>query len=154
MVSLHNIIILTHVPPFIHHVLLLCREEREDMQRAAGVANMGDITQLLNSAPRDVVELLRIAAVIRNVTASLGTSLADRLRICGTYAMRALPPCGSVPQDGRSMTEADETFARWGYRMQIRARLLVIHGYLCANAVLSRALLASLYVFGQDVFLI
>ena len=124
------------------------------MQRAAGVANMGDITQLLNSAPRDVVELLRIAAVIRNVTSSLGTSLADRLRICGAYALRALPPCGAVPPDGQPMTEADETFARWGYRMQIRARLLVIHGYLCANEVFSRALLASLHLFGQDVFLI
>jgi hypothetical protein len=52
------------------------------------------------------------------------------------------------------MTEAGETVARWGYRMQIRARLLVVHGYSCAKAMLSRALLASLYVFGQDVFLI
>lgn len=31
------------------------------MQRAAGVASFGDITQLLSTAPRDVVELLRIA---------------------------------------------------------------------------------------------
>ena len=52
------------------------------------------------------------------------------------------------------MSEADETFARWGYRMQIRARLLMIHGYLCADAVFSPALLASLHLFGQDVFLI
>ena len=100
------------------------------------------------------MELLRIAAVIRHVTSSLGTSLADRLRICGAYALRALLPCGAVPQDGQPMTEADEKFAWWGYRMQIRARLLVIHGYLCANAVFSRALLASLHIFGQDVFLI
>ena len=109
----------------------------------------GDITQLLNSAPRDVMELLRIAAVIRNVTSSLGTSLADRLRICGAYGLRALPPCGAVPPDGQPMSEADETFACWGYRMQIRARLLVIHGYLCANVEFSRA-----HLFGQDVFLI
>lgn len=31
------------------------------MQRAAGVASFGDINQLLATAPRDVVELLRIA---------------------------------------------------------------------------------------------
>jgi hypothetical protein len=31
------------------------------MQRAAGVASFGDINQLLSTAPRDVVELLRIA---------------------------------------------------------------------------------------------
>lgn len=34
------------------------------MQRAAGVASFGDITQLLSTAPRDVVELLRIAGTV------------------------------------------------------------------------------------------
>lgn len=38
-----------------------CREEQKQMQRAAGVASFGDINQLLSTAPRDVVELLRIA---------------------------------------------------------------------------------------------
>jgi hypothetical protein len=39
------------------------REEQKQMQRAAGVASFGDINQLLATAPRDVVELLRIAGI-------------------------------------------------------------------------------------------
>ncbi|WIA14941.1 hypothetical protein OEZ85_001652 [Tetradesmus obliquus] len=132
------------------------KEEQKEMQRAAGVASFGDITQLLATAPRDVVELLRIAAVVRNVTASLGCSLADRLRINGTWAFRGLPSYGSawagLGPDG-DLSEADKKFAQMGYRVNIQARLLVIRGYLAVNAVLNRTLLATLHVFGQPVVL-
>jgi hypothetical protein len=74
----------THVHTHMH------REEQRAMQRAAGVASFGDVSQLLASAPRDVVELLRIAAVVRAVTAALGMSLADRLRISASWALAGL----------------------------------------------------------------
>jgi hypothetical protein len=42
------------------------------MQRAAGVASFGDINQLLSTAPRDVVELLRIAGGIVTIGRGVG----------------------------------------------------------------------------------
>jgi hypothetical protein len=42
------------------------------MQRAAGVASFGDINQLLSTAPRDVVELLRIAGGIVTTGGGVG----------------------------------------------------------------------------------
>ena len=61
------------------------------MQRAAGVSSFGDISQLLNTAPREVVELLRITAVVRSVTGPLGALRPERLRLNGACALRGLP---------------------------------------------------------------
>eukprot|EP00879_Flechtneria_rotunda_P030679 GHRR01033345.1.p1 GENE.GHRR01033345.1~~GHRR01033345.1.p1 ORF type:complete len:123 (+),score=22.71 GHRR01033345.1:377-745(+) len=122
------------------------------MQRAAGVSSFGDITQLLATAPRDVVELLRIAAVVRNVTASLGCSLADRIRISGTYAFKGLP--GYTTSWSADQSENDKRFSQLGYRMSIQMRLAIVRGYVALNTVLSRTLLATLHVFGQPVLLL
>lgn len=124
------------------------------MQRAAGVASFGDITQLLSTAPRDVVELLRIAAVVRNITATLGCSLADRIRVSGTWAFRGLPGYNSGwAGAGQGVSEGDKRFSQLGYRMNIQARLLVIRGYVALNSVVNRTLLATLHAFGQPVVL-
>eukprot|EP00878_Enallax_costatus_P018585 GHUV01019573.1.p2 GENE.GHUV01019573.1~~GHUV01019573.1.p2 ORF type:complete len:125 (+),score=13.24 GHUV01019573.1:680-1054(+) len=123
------------------------------MQRAAGVSSFGDITQLLATAPRDVVELLRIAAVVRNVTASLGCSLADRLRINGTWAFKGLMGFAGKGVEGEGTTESDKRFSQLGYRLSIQSRLLVIRGYIALNTVVNRTLLGTMYVFGQPVVL-
>lgn len=123
------------------------------MQRAAGIASFGDINQLLSTAPRDVVELLRIAAVVRNVTASLGCSLADRLRINGTWAFRGLTGFSGSGAEGEGSSEADKRFSQLGYRLNIQSRLLVIRGYIAVSTVLNRTLLATMYAFGQPVVL-
>lgn len=121
------------------------------MQRAAGVSSFGDITQLLNTAPRDVVELLRIAAVVRNVTASLGCSLADRLRVNSTYAVKGL--MGFEREDTGEDSELDRKFNQLSYRLSIYGRLLVLRGYVWTHAIVTRTLLGVLHVFGQDVVL-
>ncbi|KAF8056338.1 Adck1 [Scenedesmus sp. PABB004] len=133
------------------------KQEQREMQRAAGVASFGDITQLLATAPRDVVELLRIAAVVRNVTATLGTSLADRLRINAGWALRGLPPrpdAGAGGGAGDAASEADRRYTAASLRLGLTARLLLIRGYCATAAGLNRALLATLHVFGQPVLLL
>lgn len=96
---------------------------------------------------------------MRNITASLSCTLAERLRISGMWALRGLPPShGAAGTAGgqhewEEQTDADRKFAQAGYRMNIRARLLLIRGYVAINTVLNRALLATLYVFGQPVAL-
>jgi aarF domain-containing kinase len=123
------------------------------MQRAAGVASFGDITQLLSSAPRDIVELLRITAVVRNVDAALGCSLADRIRINATWAFRGLSAFQRGSAGGADSSEVDKQFDSFTYRLNIQARLALIRGYLAVNAVVNRVLLATLAVFGQPVML-
>jgi hypothetical protein len=92
------------------------------------------------------------AAVVRNVTASLSCTLAERLRISGTWAYLGLPGYWSEDTQGQpDATEADKRFAQAGYRLNVRARLLLIRGYVALNTVLNRALLATLYAFGQPV---
>jgi hypothetical protein len=117
---------------------------------------MGDITNVLSTAPRNIVELLRIASVIRSVTAALGTSLGDRARICGAYALRGVQAAVASNTPGGTadaLSEADLAFAQWGYRMNVRVKVMVLQGYVGLNAALLRLLLATLQVFGQDVVL-
>lgn len=54
-------------------------------------------------------------------------------------------------QNQEAATEADRKFAQAGYRLNVRARLLLIRSYVALNTVLNRTLLATLYVFGQPV---
>lgn len=90
---------------------------------------------------------------MRNVTASLSCTLAERLRISGTWALKGLPSYWSDNMPEGQQTEADRKFAQAGYRLNIRARLLLIRSYVAINTALNRALLATLYVFGQPVVL-
>jgi len=94
-----------------------------------------------------------LAAVVRNVTASLSCTLAERLRISGTWALKGLPSYWSDSTPEGQQTEADRKFAQAGYRLNIRARLLLIRSYVAINTAVNRALLATLYVFGQPVVL-
>jgi len=138
------------------------------MQRAAGVSSFTDISNLLNTAPREVVELLRITAVIRSVSGPLGTSRAERLRLNGSYALRGLPGLGSpcsVMHTGTSGggaagpgddggSASGEGAGRGGalvYRLRVESRLGLIRGYCFVNTILTRVLLATLHVFGQNV---
>jgi hypothetical protein len=136
------------------------------MQRAAGVNNITDISNLLNTAPRAVVELLRITAVVRSVTGPLGASRAERLRLNGSYALRGLPGLspGYVPGSnaGAAAAAGDDAASASGeggggrgnalaYRIKVESRLAVIGGYCFAQTMLMRVLLATLHVFGQNV---
>lgn len=59
--------------------------------------------------------------------------------------------CCCCLQGQPEATEADRRFAQAGYRLNVQARLLLIRGYVALNSVLNRALLATLYAFGQPV---
>jgi hypothetical protein len=137
------------------------------MQRAAGVSSFTDMSNLLNTAPREVVELLRITAVIRSVTGPLGALRADRLRLNGAYALRGSRGGGGgggAPTGGRakvrgaggddsSSSGGDGLGARGGFawRLKLESRLGLIRGYCFAHTILMRTLLATLHVFGQNV---
>jgi hypothetical protein len=125
---------------------------------------------------------------VRNVTATLGCSLADRLRCSGMWAFRGLPSYWSLlmadlhggssggsghtrsphgGSGGRSggggkdagggdaaayeLSEVDRRFTTARYRLNIRARILAIRGYVAVNTALNRLLLATLHMFGQPV---
>lgn len=118
------------------------------MQRAAGVSSFSDVSQLLSSAPRAVVELLRITAVVRSVTGPLGVTGADRLRINGTYAL-----AGLAPHSGRGSSGGGEALGRLGRRLHVALRLGLLRAVVGAREVFMRSLLAALHIFGQDVML-
>jgi hypothetical protein len=119
------------------------------MHRAAGVTTFGDISQLLSTAPRDVVEVLRITAVVRSVTSVLGCAAAERLRINGTFALRGLRH--GLLWDGRD--SSSEALAKVGRRVVVWGKLGVLRSYVALNAMLMRTLLAALWLFGQDISL-
>lgn len=68
------------------------------MQRAAGVASFGDINQLLSTAPRDVVELLRIAG--RIVTTGGGGVYTSY--VVYNISRKFRPKCRAVPSSSQS----------------------------------------------------
>lgn len=142
------------------------------MQRAAGVSSFGDMSLLLQTAPREMVELLRITAVVRSVTGPLGATRAERLRLNGTYSLRGLigqghAACGAGAAKGGggvsgggygggSMSNGSDAgdwrvAGSFGYRLKVRSRLAAMQGYIVTSTVLMRLLLATLHVFGQNV---
>jgi hypothetical protein len=151
------------------------------MQRAAGVSSFTDMSILLQTAPREVVELLRITAVVRSVTGPLGATRAERLRLNGIFSLRGLalprgaaapPPQASPPlaaagagtavaavvagggpgSTAGSSEEGEGRGASAGaFRLKMQSRLALVNGYVWVNTVLTRVLLATLHVFGQNV---
>jgi phage antirepressor YoqD-like protein len=47
------------------------RAEERAVRKAAGIAGVGDMAALLQAAPRELVEVLRINTVIRSITGQL-----------------------------------------------------------------------------------
>lgn len=45
-----------------------CRSEERAVQKAAGIRGVGDMAALLQSAPKPVIEVLRINTVIRSIS--------------------------------------------------------------------------------------
>jgi predicted unusual protein kinase regulating ubiquinone biosynthesis (AarF/ABC1/UbiB family) len=64
--------------------------ERDRVHEAAGVGGFADVADLLQAAPRDVVEVLRVTSVVRSVTAPLGFPNAARAMVNGAFALRSM----------------------------------------------------------------
>jgi aarF domain-containing kinase len=67
------------------------RREQRKLRRSIGVKNVGDINKMLSSAPRDLVELIRVTTMIRKSSLVLGVSNEERQRVLGSYAFKGLP---------------------------------------------------------------
>lgn len=63
---------------------------RAEVQRQAGVSSFADISRVLASAPRELVEVLRIGATIRHTTSALGESNAERIANSAAFAAKGL----------------------------------------------------------------
>ena len=61
----------SHTQTYAFLTPTLRRQEERKLQRAAGINSFGDMAALLASAPRDLVELLRVNTVIRGVANQL-----------------------------------------------------------------------------------
>eukprot|EP00200_Dunaliella_tertiolecta_P002129 CAMPEP_0202345886 /NCGR_PEP_ID=MMETSP1126-20121109/4923_1 /ASSEMBLY_ACC=CAM_ASM_000457 /TAXON_ID=3047 /ORGANISM="Dunaliella tertiolecta, Strain CCMP1320" /LENGTH=529 /DNA_ID=CAMNT_0048937235 /DNA_START=217 /DNA_END=1806 /DNA_ORIENTATION=+ len=68
------------------------REEERRLQQSLGIEGFSDMSELLQTASRDLVELLRINTVIRAVSNQLGVSMDERKRVFAWFARRGLPP--------------------------------------------------------------
>ncbi len=64
------------------------KEERAAFRQSAGVESMADFGRLLEGLPRELVDLLRVSAIVRNQAATLGATPADRMRINAVHAQR------------------------------------------------------------------
>lgn len=126
------------------------RQESERVKKKIGMQSFGDLTELLAYAPRDLVELLRITAVLRSVTAQLGTSLADRLRVSVAFARKSF----SAGNDDNAGLASDDVFDNLQIWLKFWCRFGLLSATIVTGSVLHRVFLASLYAFGQPVTLI
>lgn len=77
-------------------ILSVCSEEERELQRKVGINNFGDITQLLATASRALVDVLRINTVIRGTSNLLGVTMAERIHMYSGIAIQGLPRRGAT----------------------------------------------------------
>ncbi|KAL4457670.1 hypothetical protein ABPG75_012535 [Micractinium tetrahymenae] len=66
------------------------KEERRRVRQESGISSFADLASLLEEAPRPLLDSLRQSAVVRHSATLLGATLADRLRINATWALRGM----------------------------------------------------------------
>ncbi|GAB4820740.1 hypothetical protein N2152v2_007786 [Parachlorella kessleri] len=66
------------------------KEERRQFRQEAGIHSFSDLAEILEQAPRSLLDTLRITAMVRHTAAQLGATIADRLRINVTAAFRGM----------------------------------------------------------------
>lgn len=70
-------------PPLLPPCACQVREE-------SGITSVADVGQLLEAAPKPLVDALRQGAVVRHSATLLGATLGDRLRVNAKWAERGL----------------------------------------------------------------
>lgn len=73
-------------------------QERRKLRRKVGVGGIQDLTKVMNEAPQELLDCLRALAIVRHIASQLGATIADRLRVNATQALRGLK---KVEEDAR-----------------------------------------------------
>lgn len=80
-------------------------QERTQLRDRLGITSPADLGRLLQLLPHELIDVLRVTAVVRGIAATLGGTIHDRLRINATYALQVMPsdihdvraqPCAAV----------------------------------------------------------
>lgn len=69
----------------------MTKEQRTALRQSAGMNSMANLGRLMEGLPRDLLDVLRVSALVRSQAAILGASPADGLRINAEYAVKASP---------------------------------------------------------------
>lgn len=95
------------------------KEERQRVRQESGINSFADLANLLEEAPRPLLDSLRQSAVVRHSATALGATLADRLRINATWALRGMWRAG---QGGKLLFVGNlqSRFKRWRVAFQVR----------------------------------
>ena len=96
-------------------------QERRRLRRKVGVGGIQDLTRLMNEAPRQLLDCLRALAIVRHIASQLGATIADRLRVNATQALRGLK---QVEEDAR------ERRRRVVYMGRMKSRMRRWHLYM------------------------
>ncbi|GIL77243.1 hypothetical protein Vretimale_3082 [Volvox reticuliferus] len=120
--------------------------EERALRERIGVRTLGDMTSLLSTVSRNLVELLRVVTVVRTASAALGVTMAERLQIYSVVAAGGLPPVAPWWRwRGREAGTADgiylhRSFASLGYRTKLKCRLVGLGIWSVGSSVLGRLL--------------
>lgn len=73
------------------------------MREQSGITSFADLAQLLQNAPKQLLDSLRQSAVVRQSAVLLGATLGDRLRINAKWALRGMGAQHDDPGGGRRL---------------------------------------------------
>ncbi|GLI59471.1 hypothetical protein VaNZ11_001354 [Volvox africanus] len=123
------------------------RAEERALRERIGVRTLGDMTSLLSTVSRNLVELLRVVTVVRAASAALGVTMAERLQIYSAVAARGLPPvaawwrrCGREARSDDGSDYLHRSFTSLAYRTQLKCRLVGLGIWSAGSSVLGRLL--------------
>eukprot|EP00798_Chlamydomonas_sp_ICE-L_P018837 gene18837-25385_t len=122
------------------------REEEQAVRAKAGFDRFSDMTAMMASVSRELVELLRINTVIRGVSSQLGINMQDRKRICAWYARQGLPP------RSRQKPHIHPSFNKLRYRLELLGILSLWSTVTWTKSTAWRAWGCILDVFGEVIF--
>jgi aarF domain-containing kinase len=138
--------------------------ERRAARREAGVGGAAELARLAEDLPRPLFDCLRATAIVRHVAARLGVTVADRLRVNATWALRGLRDErgddgaeGAAAGGGALRRRRRRRRVEWHGAMRSRWRRWHLHARLVAMrlaAWISLALSRSADVAGAAVPLV
>ncbi|KAL4442946.1 hypothetical protein ABPG77_008437 [Micractinium sp. CCAP 211/92] len=95
------------------------KEERQRVRQESGINSFADLANLLEEAPRALLDSLRLSAVVRHSATTLGATLADRLRINATWALRGMWRAGQDGGEPRFVGSLQSRLKRWRVAVQV-----------------------------------
>eukprot|EP00884_Botryococcus_braunii_P020717 jgi/Botrbrau1/7329/Bobra.247_3s0024.1 len=83
----------------------MTKEQRTALRQSAGMNSMANLGRVMEGLPRDLLDVLRVSALVRSQAAILGASPADGLRINAQYAVKGMEMAMTNAGTGVVLTE-------------------------------------------------